>query len=568
MRRECLFGHDGLIIGKMGGTYLTLPGQAFALIAAPTRQGKGAGVVIPNLLNYPDSAVVLDIKLENFQLTSLFRQTHGQKVFLFNPFAEDGRTHRWNPMDAIRRNPDLRVVDVVSIGEMLYPRTNDDSGMWNDLARDLFMGLTLFLLETPEMPCTFGEVLRQASGKGRPIKEHVQRIMADRNRGEHALSDPCFEALGRFCNAQERTLSSIVNTMTAPLTLFVNPYVDAATSATDFDVSRVRKERMTVYVGIPANRMGSASVIVNLFFSHLINENMGQLPEQNPELKFQCLVLLDEFTMLGRVGIIAKSIGAMAQYNLRLVPIVQGSSQLIAVYGEHDARTIDSNCAVQILYPPRNQKDANEYSEMLGAYTAKAKSEGISRPRAWGTNNGSASENVSDQRRLLMLPQELRLMPWTHEIVIKSGINPILCDKAFYFADEAFIDRLKLLSPTLRAIKGLPTEEQMKFVALTKGELSIELPVVDVHLHKARVEGRTRSVKVGEDIDPSKLVIDIASLPRLDSAESAGSISNFVDQLFEQADGAPAPADGLPRRSPDWRPYVAELDDQPKWSAA
>src|ERR1019366_5383993 len=141
MRREGLFGRDGLIIGKMGGTYLTLPGQAFALIAAPTRQGKGAGVVIPNLLNYPDSAVVLDIKLENFQLTSLFRQTHGQKVFLFNPFAEDGRTHRWNPMDAIRRNPDLRVVDVVSIGEMLYPRTNDDSGMWNDLARDLFMGL-------------------------------------------------------------------------------------------------------------------------------------------------------------------------------------------------------------------------------------------------------------------------------------------------------------------------------------------------------------------------------------------------------------------------------------------
>ena len=70
-------------------------------MAAPTRQGKGAGVVIPNLLNYPDSVVVLDIKLENYQLTSLFRQIHGQKVFLFNPFAEDGRTHRWNPMDAI-----------------------------------------------------------------------------------------------------------------------------------------------------------------------------------------------------------------------------------------------------------------------------------------------------------------------------------------------------------------------------------------------------------------------------------------------------------------------------------
>jgi type IV secretion system protein VirD4 len=138
-------------------------------------------------------------------------------------------------------------------------------------------------------------------------------------------------------------------------------------------------------------------VIVNLFFSHLINENMGELPEQNPELKHPCLIILDEFTTLGRVGIIAKSIGQMAGYNLRLLLVIQGISQLISVYGEHDARTIESNCAVQLLYPPREQKDANEYSEMLGAYTAKATSTGINRPRAWGTNNGSSSENVSDQ---------------------------------------------------------------------------------------------------------------------------------------------------------------------------
>ncbi len=153
--------------------------------------------------------------------------------------------------------------------------------MWNDLARDLFMGFALYLIETPELPCTFGEILRQISGKGRGIKEHVQHIIEQRLRGNEALSDPCYQAFSRFCSAQERTLSSIVTTATAPLLIFQNSYVDAATSATDFDVARVRKERMSIYVGIPAPMMSTASLIVNLFFSHLLNQNMKELPEQN-----------------------------------------------------------------------------------------------------------------------------------------------------------------------------------------------------------------------------------------------------------------------------------------------
>jgi type IV secretion system protein VirD4 len=563
LAREKLFGEEGLIIGRMGGRYLTLPGQTFVLIAAPTRQGKGAGVVVPNLLHYPDSVVVLDIKLENFQLTSLFRQRHGQKVFLFNPFAEDGRTHRWNPMDAIRRDPALRIVDVLALGEKLYPRRDDDSGMWNDLARDLFMGLTLYLLETPGMLCSFGEVLRQSSGKGRAIKEHIQQILQARRQGEGALSDTCFDALSRFCNSQERTLSSIVNTFTAALTLFVNPHVDAATSATDFDVGRVRKERMSIYVGIPANRMESASVIVNLFFAHLINENMGELPEQNPQLKYACLVLMDEFTMLGRVGIIAKSIGAMAQYNLRLMPVIQGTSQLIGVYGENDARTIQDNCALQILYPPRGQEDAQEYSDMLGTYTAKARSTGLSTPRAAlaAGNTGSASENISDQRRVLMLPQELRKLPFVSEIIIKAGIDPILCDKAFYFTDELFINRLKALSPTLAKIKGLPSEAQLKYAALTLRELSIELPRYDLGLHVARVEKRTRALRPGEAIDVSRLAVDRGKLPELSLIEEATpeSVGRQVNSFLDSLEPGSALETELPLREPE-RPELMAME--------
>jgi type IV secretion system protein VirD4 len=550
VQKDGLFAQGGVIVGKMERSYITVPGTAPLLIAAPTRQGKGAGIVIPNLLHYADSVVVLDIKLENFQLTSLFRQKHGQKVFLFNPFAEDGRTHRWNPLDSIRRGRDMQVVDAMAIGEMLYPRTTDENAMWNDLARDLFMAFALYLLETPELPCTFGEILRQASGQGRGIKEHVEGIMAERHSGPRALSDPCFQAFGRFCSAHERTLSSIVTTMTAPLLVFSNAYVDAATSATDFDVSRVRKERMTIYVGIPANMMASAAAIVNLFFSHLINQNMKELPEQNAELKYQCLVLLDELTTLGRVGIIAKSIGQISGYNLRLMPVIQGISQLISVYGEHDARTIETNCAVQVLYPPREQKDAAEYSEMLGAYTTKSVSTGISAPRRWG-NNATTSETVSEQRRALLLPQELREMPWTREIIIKAGIKPILCDKALYFADPVFMDRLKALSPTLRSVRGLPDEKLLKRVALTRGELSIQLPQLKVQIHRTKTDRYIRP-ETGAGRAAPRLVVDAAALPPLDSQESESSVSRFVEELFKKM------GDGQAKVSPPRTPSDEE----------
>src|SRR5471032_994832 len=235
-------------------------------------------------------------------------------------------------------------------------------------------------------------------------------------------------------------LASILATFNAPLTIWANPIVDAATSGNDFDLRDVRKRRMTIYIGITPDHLTEAALLVNLVFSQLVNLNTKELPEGNPALKFQCLLLLDEFTSIGKIQIIARAVPYMAGFNLRMLSIVQSVSQLESVYGRADARTFVTNHAMQILYAPREQKDANEYSEMLGTFTDKSRS--VSRSNAIFGGRGGSSESISEQRRPLLLPQELKELGRGKQIILLENTKPILADKICYWRDPAFTARL------------------------------------------------------------------------------------------------------------------------------
>ncbi len=538
VRKAGLSGTNGIIVGKYKGEFLIHGGETFVLLAAATRSGKGVAVVIPNLLNFADSIVCLDIKLENFFYTSGFRAKHGQDVYLFAPFAEDRQTHRFNLLDTVPRDRDLRVGELLSMGETLWPsKTDPKEKFWNDNARNLFLGLALYLMDTPDLPCTMGEIFRQSSGKGKPIKEHIQGLISGRANGPSALSDECLDALTRFLASPENTLGNIISTFNAPLLIFANPIVDAATSASDFDLRDVRKRRMTIYFGIQPDKLADASLLINLFFSRLINLNIKELPARNESLQYQCLLILDEFTAMGKVGVIARANAFIAGYNLRMLTIIQSISQLEAEYGEKDARTIMTNHALRIVYPPREQKDANEVSEMLGYFTTKATSTGVSRPRAWsGNTSGSTSENTSDQRRALLLPQEVKELGQDEAILFLENTKPILAKKARFYNESSLMQRLQGVSPTLAKAGGRTNEALLKEVAFVQKELCIDVPQLDIDLHKAMIERRTRPAAAGESIDLGRLVIDTKALPPLDDAENPSSeaVAEVVDAFFAQ----------------------------------
>jgi len=454
IQRSGLFGTRGILVGKYGSKFLTFAGQQFVLVAAPTRSGKGVGIVVPNLLNFSDSVVVLDIKQENFDLTAGYRSEHGQEVFLFNPFAADGRTHRYNPLTYISDDPHLRIRDILAIGTILFPPEGKDGtgkdAFWYDAARNLFLGLTLLVCETPELPRTLGEVMRQASGYGRKLPDHLNAVIQGRWSEGRPLSSACVDALYRVLDNAEITFASIVSTFNTALTNWANPLFDAATSDSDFLLTDVRRKRMSIYVGITPDHLPDAGSLLNVFFSQLVNLNLRELPQTNPELRYQCLLVMDEFTAVGKVNIIAKAIGFMAGYNLRLLPIIQSVAQLTAVYGQQDARTFITNHALQVIFAPREQQDANEYSEMLGYVTHKSKS--LSRPSGFSfEKQSSRSDTTSDQKRALMLPQELKELGQDREIILLENSKPILAEKVRYYLDPVFKQRL-LSAPLISRI--------------------------------------------------------------------------------------------------------------------
>lgn len=433
-----------IVVGKKDGRLLHFSGQQFAILAAPTRSGKGVGIVIPNLLSYQGSMVVLDIKQENFDLTSGYRKKElGQEIYLFNPFAEDGRTHRWNPLSYVSSHPHHRVSDLSSIAAMLYPDAGADQKFWVAQARNAFLAFSLYVFDTREyernvfnlpaenqIKCTLGTVFKLSSGDGTDLKEYLHGLA----RAEH-LSAPCKTAFAGLLSQADETFSSILGTFKEPLNPWINPVVDLATAEDDFLLTDVRKKKMTIYIGILPNKLAESRLIVNLFFSQLINQNTKELPQNNSALKHQCLLLMDEFTSIGRVEIIATAVSYMAGYNIRLLPIIQSMAQLDAVYGREQARTLITNHALQILYAPREQQDANDYSEMLGYTTVKRES--ISRGR-------EVSRSENEERRALMLPQELKAMGPEKEVFLFEGIPyPVLCEKIRYYKDRTF--RKKLL---------------------------------------------------------------------------------------------------------------------------
>ncbi|WP_258086626.1 type IV secretory system conjugative DNA transfer family protein [Xenorhabdus bovienii] len=519
-----------VLIGKMDkgrykGQYIQYMGQQFLMLYAPTRSGKGVGIVIPNCLYYFESLVVLDIKLENFISTAGHRKDKlQQEVFLFCPDgyldSEDMkekklRSHRYNPIFYIRRDPINRFGDLTKISSILFPLTGDKNDMWTDLSANVFNALVLFLLDTesetitedieiekdgsvhyeehvkPKYKVTMSQVFSLSVPKnGTTLGDWFIQEIAARNTDENKaawnayiasvqsgnknavrpelclLSDDTVTLMRQFSQQKPEQQQSIMLTFNANMKMFANPVTAAATDGNDFDLRDVRRKRMTVYFGLAPAALSQYARLTNLFFSQLLNENVRTLPEHDSSLKYQCLMTLDEFTSIGCLDIIQMSLAFTAGYNMRFVFILQNQEQLFDEkkgYGKNGGNTILKNCAVELFYPPKEVDDSvKKMSETLGYYDMKITSTSVSKGKST-----SKSTSTSIQKRALMLPQEIvELRDIKHssgmalrEIVKSEFSRSFIANKIVYFDEPYFSDRKKYAETHIPDIPVLTIEQ-------------------------------------------------------------------------------------------------------------
>ena len=442
--RAGLFAETGFYLGRIGRRDLILGGQQGVLLSAPPRSDKGTAIVIPNLLTWPGSVVCLDLKLENWTITAGYRQRCGQEVFLFDPLNETGDTACWNCLSYVAQDPNLRINDVQHIAAIIYPDIPGADPFWSAGARSLFLGITLYVLETPSLPPTLGEVLRQGmASDSEGFSHHWKRIIEGRKSGRFPLSGPCVRALSDVIDLAPVTASSIRKTFTSRLDLLANPLLDRATSRNDFDLRELRRRPMSIYIGIRPADLHRLKPLLNLFIEQAIGLQTKTLPEHDPSLKHQIAMILDEAPAIGRIPILAESIAYLPGFNVRILLVVQALSQLRDVYGAQTAETMMKSLAVRIAYAPKDFGEANELSQELGNTTVRVKT--VSKPLAGlfdGNGRRSRSVNISEQKRPLMLPQEIKELGRDREILIYEGLRPILATKNRYFQDRRLRARL------------------------------------------------------------------------------------------------------------------------------
>lgn len=515
--------NNGIIIGMYNNQLLRFGGQQFVALGAPTRSGKGVGIVIPNLLDYPNSCVVQDIKLECFEYTSKYRkEILKQDIFLFNPYSF--KTHRYNPLfyiDMKGENADAELNDFANI---LYPLKNDGSvtDYFNGKAKDLFIGLCYMMndllgtrkgiafLQKYELECSFSlyGILKLSEGLNFEVEIADGEIKTISNFADtyntlvemKMVSPKAKERIDAFFEIKsDNERSSAMGSFISPLAIFRADNMRLATSANDFDFRDLRRKKMTIYIGITPDKLASAKPILNIFWQQLILINVQQgLPQSNKELKHPCLLLMDEFTASGYLATYSSAISFMAGYDLRSLIIYQADSQLTnnkpEGYGQAEANTLLKNHACRIYYAMKDD-DAKRLSESLGTKTVKQRSRNL------GSGGGGSESETS---RALMLSKEIEEMPFDTEIIKIEGKPPIKCKKALYYSNKYFMDKFKEVSPSLKNIKEIPNRKSLEN-AIQNGETYIKIPLQNEetlqNYLKENIEKRLNELPIEEDAE-------------------------------------------------------------------
>ena len=437
-----LFDPDGVVLGQFDRAYLRHDGPEHVLCFAPTRSGKGVGLVIPSLLTWPGSAIVHDIKGENWQLTAGFRSKHG-RILLFDP--TNARSAAYNPLLEVRRGA-WEVRDVQNIADILVDPEGslEKRNHWEKTSHALLVGAILHVLYA-EKDKTLAGVAAFLSDPKRPIETTLKAMMATAHLGEAGPHPVVASAARELLNKSGNERSGVLSTAMSFLGLYRDPVVAQVTGHCDWRISDLVEsaDPVTLYLVVPPSDINRTKPLIRL----ILNQVGRRLTEDldGKQRRHRLLLMLDEFPALGRLDFFESALAFMAGYGLKSFLIAQSLNQIEKAYGPNNS--ILDNCHVRVSFATNDERTAKRVSDALGTATElrAMKNYAGHRLSPW---LGHLMVSRQETARPLLTPGEVMQLPPADEIVMVAGTPPIRAKKARYFKDAQF--QARILEPPPR----------------------------------------------------------------------------------------------------------------------
>jgi type IV secretion system protein VirD4 len=444
-RREAgeagLLSARGVHLGRLGKTYLRHDGPEHVMAFAPTRSGKGVGLVVPTLLGWTGSAVIHDIKGENWRLTAGWRARFSH-CLLFDP--TDTRSAHYNPLLEVRRGAD-EVRDVQNIADILVDPEGalERRNHWEKTSHALLVGAILHVLYAEEEK-TLARVATFLSDPDRPFTATLRRMMATNHLGtaDTPQVHPVVASAAReVLNKSENERSGVLSTAMSFLGLYRDPTVAEVTSRSDWRIADLvdAHSPVSLYLVVPPSDISRTKPLIRLILNQIGRRLTERLPDGRVPNRHQLLMMLDEFPALGRLDFFETSLAFLAGYGVRAFLIAQSLNQIEKAYGEHNA--ILDNCHVRIAFATNDERTAKRISDALGTATEQRAMRNYAGHRLapW-----LAHVMVSRQEtaRALLTPGEIMQLPPSDELVLVAGHAPVRAKKLRYFVDPVFARRI------------------------------------------------------------------------------------------------------------------------------
>ncbi|XHS00682.1 hypothetical protein ACFB49_22810 [Sphingomonas sp. DBB INV C78] len=443
--------HDdaGVLLGRIGRLYLRHEGPEHVMVFAPTRSGKGVGLVIPTLLSWTGSALIHDIKGENWQLTAGWRARFSH-CLLFNP--TDPRSARYNPLLEVRRGAN-EVRDAQNIADILVDPEGslDKRDHWQKTSHSLLVGVILHVLYAEEEK-TLARVATVLADPSRPFAATLTAMKSTNHLGSdsEAIVHPVVaSAAQELLNKSANECSGVLSTALSYLSLYRDPVVAEVTSYSDWRIADLiaADHPVSLYLVIPPADISRTKPLVRLILNQIGRRLTEALDgDRTAGAKHRLLMMLDEFPALGRLDFFETALAFLAGYGVRVFLIAQSLNQIAKAYGENNS--VLENCHVRVAFATNDERTAKRVSDALGTATEQRAMRNYAGHRLapW-----LAHVMVSRQEtaRALLTPGEIMQLPATDEIVMVSGLPPIRAKKLAYYKDADF--RTRVLPPPVLA---------------------------------------------------------------------------------------------------------------------